>query len=340
MQETPQSKCSPSSERTRRPRPQSALLICHVDHLHLGNRIFPLDPVLRLAALDFVDKLLQLVSVRHPVGLARQIGKFTTSFFPGVSLAGRCLFPFSYNCVLLGADLVNFLNINTVPKDTVDEALKSQLALLVLCLAGWESIVGDDSFLGINSDPRGLDDGFAHERARGDTDATIGEAKCGLELVVALVVNAVSKSLGITANAFLGTFAKEQTQGRKVVGTHGHNSAARQIVVEVNLVLVASPPRNHGSRLNTLDLGGFDERAKESPRRIEAVVESLEQHRSIWLVQLGQVEENLGLGRVGRAGLLKKDMLASANGTDSPLKVKTVGQGDEDGINVGIIEDF
>lgn len=116
---------SPSSERTRRPRPQSALLICHVDHLHLGNRIFPLDPVLRLAALDFVDKLLQLVSVRHPVGLARQIGKLTTGLFPGISLTGRCLFLFSDDYALFSADLVDILDVNAMPKDSVHEALKS-----------------------------------------------------------------------------------------------------------------------------------------------------------------------------------------------------------------------
>lgn len=277
--------------------------------------------MLRLAAFDPVDKLLQLVPIRHPVRLARQIGELASGLLPGVGLAGRRLGPGLDDAAVLGADLVHLFDVDTVPEDAVDKPLKRELAPLELLLAGREVDVREGHLLRSDGDPRGLDDGLAHEGAGGDAGAAAGEPERGLELVVALVVDAVGVRLDVAAEALLGALAKEQAQGGEVVRAHGHDGAPRQRVVEVNLVLAAGPPGDHGAGLDVLNLGGLDEGAEEGPRGVEAAVKGLEEDRRVGRVQLGQVEEDFGLGGVGHGGLLEEDVLAGADGADGPFKV-------------------
>lgn len=70
-----------------------------------------------------------------------------------------------------------------------------------------------------------------------------------------------------------------------------------------------------------LDFGGVNQRVEQSPGRIEAAVEGFEQNGAVRLVQLWQVEEDFGFGRVGYGRLFKQDMLAGTDGPDSPLKM-------------------
>lgn len=53
---------------------QAALLIRHAHHLHLLQRILSAHSELSIAALGFVDELLQLVSERHPVCFSIESG--------------------------------------------------------------------------------------------------------------------------------------------------------------------------------------------------------------------------------------------------------------------------
>ena len=73
---------------------------------------------------------------------------------------------------------------------------------------------------------------------------------------------------------------------------------------------------------------------------MEAVVESLHQDWGVGLREFRQVEQDVSFSCIGDRGLLKQDLLASADCTDGPLEMQTVGQLDQDGIDVGIVEDL
>ena len=136
------------SERTRHPSSQSALLVSHVKHLHLSERVISSDPDLSLATLDPVHKLLQLVSVRHPPVLAGQMRKLGASVLPSVDLVGLLLLPLLDNphILLLASDLVLVLDIYPVPEDAMDVSVYRHLPRPDLLLRRGKRVVGDHDF--------------------------------------------------------------------------------------------------------------------------------------------------------------------------------------------------
>ena len=77
----------------REPSAESALLTAHIEQLHLRNRVRAGHPHLRLTALDFIDKLLQHISVRYRIGRTWQTSELAARLLEGVSLMQLALRP-------------------------------------------------------------------------------------------------------------------------------------------------------------------------------------------------------------------------------------------------------
>ena len=282
--------------------------------------------MLRLAAFDPIHKLLQLVPVRHPVDFTGQVRKFPASLLEGVSLVRFVLHPFLNNLAgLLAAYLEDVLDINPMPENPVDQTVQRQLARPELCLGGGERVVGNCDFLVCNRHGRKSEYGLTPERTLGFADSAVREAELGIEFVVTLVVNSIGEGLCIAAHTLHWIDAEDQAQCGEIVRTHGHHGAAGEVVIEVDVVLRGCPPRYHGSRRNVDHVGGVDQGPEERPGGVESIVKGFQKDRRVGLGQFGQPEEDFGLGGVGHAWLLEKDMLAGADGADGPLVVQTVG---------------
>ena len=321
------------------PDAESALLVRHIEHLHLLDRILACDPRLRLAALHLIDELFEHVSVRHPGGLARQIGELAARVLVRIGLSRLCFRPRLDHLAVIADDEV-ILDVDPVPDEWEEKAVHGQLALQHLLVAlGKGAIWHNDFFVG-DDHGRRAPDGAAAQRALGNADAAVGEAELGLEVGVAVLVRLVRECVRVAAQALHRLGAEEQSQHGKAVRTHGHHSAAGEVVVEVDIGFARTPPREHRLGVDVLHVGGIDQGLEELPRGEEPGVKGFEDDRGVGLRQFRKVEEHLGLSRIGHARLLEQDMLAGADGADGPLVMERVGERDVDGVNVWVIEHF
>ena len=274
-------------ERTSRTRAKATLFIGHIDHLHLRDGVLATNPVLSLAALDLVHELLQLMPVRHPKRLTGEVGELAAGFLEGVSLALVGGLPAADDLAgRVVADVVLVVDIDAVPEDAVHEAVESQLALPHLCLRRRERRVGDGGLLLGDGEVGRGPVGGALQRGGRLADRPVGEAELGVEVVVALVVDAVGVGVHVTAETLLGLGVQRHPQRGHVVRAHCHNAAAGERVVEVDVVLAGAPPGNHGVGVDVLHLVVVDEGAEQGPRREEPAVEGLEQDGAVGLRQL------------------------------------------------------
>ncbi len=182
------------------PDAESALLVGHIDHLHLRNRVLTGDPRLRLTALGLVDELLEHVSVRHPEGLARQAGELATSLLEGVGLVRLLLLP-SLDHLAIGADDVLVLDVDAVPNEAEEDAVQRQLARHRLLLLRGKGSVKHDDFLVGHGYRRRVPDGAAAQRTLSHADAAVGEAEFSFEVDVAVFVRLFREGVRLAAYA-------------------------------------------------------------------------------------------------------------------------------------------
>ena len=88
------------------------------------------------------------------------------------------------------------------------------------------------------------------------------------------------------------------------------------------------------------NIRAVDEREELVHRGVEAAVEGFQYDRSVGLGQLRQFEEEFSLGLIVDRRLLEQDMLASADGADGPFIMEAVRQGNENGVDVGVVKDI
>ncbi|KAH0281764.1 NAD(P)-binding protein, partial [Aureobasidium melanogenum] len=181
----------------------------------------------------------------HPPN-AGKISELAARFLERVSLARTVLFPLldDFAC-LFTANLEFGLDVDAVPENAMDHAVQRQYLRLELFL-----VVGDTARL---------------------TGTAIGESELGLKLVVAFVVDSIRVSPNVTTDTFNGVGVKQQPKSCIVVSAHGHHSAAGDVVVEMDIVLGRSPPRDHGIRTSSRT-GAFGRESSGILNRILASV--------------------------------------------------------------------
>ena len=91
--------------------------------------------------------------------------------------------------------------------------------------------------------------------------------------------------------------------------------------------------------LDALEVRAVNEGEEVLPRRLEPVVESLQENGCARLAEEGMPEERLGLGRGVDRRLLDEDVLPLGQSPERPLIVQAIGKRDVDGMDGGIVED-
>ena len=160
-----------------------------------------------------------------------------------------------------------------MPDEGHEEAVQRHLSRQHLFLGGWERLVRDHDLPGRHPGLGGLPQSGTPQRSRGLAYAAIREAEFGLEVVVALVVDAIAENTRIAGQALLRLVIEDDAQHAEVVCAQHHHAATGEIVVELHIIFGGYEPRDHGICMDVHDVGGVDEGSKQLDGRVEPVVE-------------------------------------------------------------------
>lgn len=112
---------------------------------------------------------------------------------------------------------------------------------------------------------RRLPSGRATQGTRRLANTTIREAPLGAKVPIALTMDTICVAISARLDALLRLRAKHSPQHREAVAPHRHHAAARDRVIEVDVVLRGGPPRDHAAGGHVHDVQWGYQRAKKKP---------------------------------------------------------------------------
>ncbi len=192
-----------------------------------------------------------------------------------------------------------------MPDESMDEAVQRHLSRQRFFLGGREHLVRDHDLPGRHSGLGGLPQNGTPQRSRGLAYAAVGEAKLGLGVVVAPVVDAIAEHTRIASQALLRLVVENDAQHAEVICAQHHHAATGKIVVELDVILGGYQPRDHGICVNVHDVDGVDQGSKQLEGRVEPVVKGFQQNWGVGLRQFGQIEQDFSFGCVGDGRFFK-----------------------------------